>query len=172
MVPTTLPFDEVFYEAAHVWQTQPPHRLIAHILKTYHEPHRADLPELIQLAQRVETRHAEHPLCPVGLGQLLQAMEADLTVHMLKEERVLFPMLVHGADTAAQAPIQVMRHEHNDHEAELHALQVCTHAFELPHDACNSWRILYERVTQFSTELREHIYLENEILFAGSAQRA
>ncbi len=37
--------------------------------------------------------------------------------------------------------------------------------FQLPADACGSWRSLYAGVEKFADDLATHIRIENEILF-------
>lgn len=66
--------------------------MIDHILSRYHEVHRAQLPELIRMARRVEAVHRDHPAVPVGLAAFLENMKQELAEHMFKEEEVLFPM--------------------------------------------------------------------------------
>ena len=48
------------------WDLAPLPELIRFIVSRYHDKLRAELPELIALAERVETRHADAPACPRG----------------------------------------------------------------------------------------------------------
>src|SRR5690606_6316739 len=68
--------------------------LIRHILVRYHERHRVQLPELIYLARKVERVHAGHSECPVDLSDSLAEIQQALESHMMKEEQVLFPLLM------------------------------------------------------------------------------
>ena len=45
-------------------------QLVDHVLSRYHQTARAELPDLISMAQRVEERHAEKSGCPHGLSAL------------------------------------------------------------------------------------------------------
>ena len=99
-----------------------PGALIDHILVRYHEVHRAQLPELIRMAHRVESVHRANPMSPAGLGDLLEEIQAELLSHMQKEENILFPMLKSGGNPFVQHPISVMRSEHVDHGAALDKL--------------------------------------------------
>jgi regulator of cell morphogenesis and NO signaling len=135
--------------------------LIAHILTRYHEVHRREIPELIQLAKRVERVHAEHPDAPAGLADLLEVMLCELTVHMQKEENILFPMMRDG-QTMLFGPIDVMRGEHDEHGETLAAR---TQDFQPPPGSCGSWRALYNGCRKLSDDLMEHIHIENNILF-------
>lgn len=147
------------------WRLATSGELIDHILTRYHDEHRAQLPELIRLARRVEQVHAAHPDCPNGLADHLAAMRQALESHMMKEEQILFPMIGRGLFGPALGPIEVMRHEHIQHGDELERLARLTG--ELPDDACTTWRALHMGLLTLRTDLMEHIHLENNILFEG-----
>lgn len=139
--------------------------LIEHILMRYHDVHRQQLPELIRLANRVETVHSEHPECPLGLANYLEKMQAELEQHMCKEENILFPMLIQGAGSMVSGPVFMMRREHDDHAEHLAMLERLTYGIQHPKGACNTWRALYLGLRTFKEDLMDHIHLENNILF-------
>jgi iron-sulfur cluster repair di-iron protein len=142
-----------------------PSALIAYILRRFHEVHRRQLPELIQLAEKVETVHAGHPEVPRGLTVLLEQMHSELLDHMSKEEGVLFPLLARGGSSFATQPISAMMSEHQEHARRLDELMVLTQQATPPGDACGTWNRLCAATRQFSDDLRQHIRLENEVLF-------
>lgn len=142
-----------------------PGPLIDHILARYHEVHRAQLPELVRMARRVEAVHREHPDVPAGLADFLEQMEQDLLSHMMKEEQVLFPMLKAGGNPFVVQPIGMMRHEHVDHGVALEKLAALTDDATPPAEACNTWRALYAGIAQLNDDLINHIHLENNVLF-------
>ena len=146
-------------------EAQEPAALIDHILARYHEVHRAQLPELIRMARRVEAVHRESPDVPKGLADFLEHMEQELLSHMMKEEQVLFPMLKAGGNAFVVNPITMMRHEHTDHGEALERLAALTHDATPPQGACNTWRALYAGIAQLSEDLINHIHLENNVLF-------
>ena len=139
--------------------------LIDHILTRYHETHRRELPELIRLAAKVEARHAGHPEVPHGLEQLLRQTAQALEEHMVKEELVLFPLLRGGGHPMVHMPIGVMRSEHDEHGARLAQLEALTHDCVVPADGCASWQALYAGLRKLIDEVREHVHLENNVLF-------
>ena len=142
-----------------------PVALIDHILSRYHEVHRAQLPELIRMAHRVESVHRAHPDVPTGLGELLEFMHADLLSHMQKEEGILFPMLKAGGNPFMTQPINVMRAEHVSHMKVIDKLNALTNNATPPAGACNTWRALYTGLGQLIEDLMNHIHLENNVLF-------
>ena len=84
---------------------------------------------------------------------------------MMKEERMLFPMIKNGMGRNAGMPIRVMMMEHEEHEAALAQLLATTDNFTAPADACSSWQQLYADLKTFADDLNDHIELENTILF-------
>jgi len=139
--------------------------LIDHILTRYHETHRRELPELIELAGKVEAVHANHPQVPHGLADMLRQMLGELEVHMKKEELILFPAMRQRAGGGLDAPIAQMRHDHAGHGEQLQQLENMTNGFTLPEGACCSWQALYSGTAKLTNDLMEHIHLENNILF-------
>lgn len=139
-------------------------RLIDHILQRFHEVHREQVPELSRLARRVEAVHKEHPQCPLGLADQLDAMNEELLAHMAKEEQVLFPMM-RALHPAVPTAIRMMRLEHHDHGDHLERLRQLTQEFQAPDGACRTWLALYAGLEQFADDLVEHIHLENNLLF-------
>lgn len=144
---------------------QPTEALIGRILERYHAVHRRELPELVRLARRVEAVHRENPNVPAGLADLLDEMEQEMVSHMMKEERILFPMMLAGQGAMAGGPIAVMRHEHDDHGDRLARIMALTGHATPPPGACTTWRALYAGIQKFAEDLTEHVHLENNVLF-------
>lgn len=146
--------------------SKPLPELIELILTRYHEPLRADLPVLIEAAQRVERVHAAKPTCPKGLAAQLQRLDGELQHHLAKEEQVLFPAIRSGSrGHQVHMPIRVMMQDHEDHGADLAQLRELTGDFTPPPEACGTWRALYAGLAKLERELMEHIHIENNILF-------
>ncbi|HUE85137.1 MAG TPA: hemerythrin domain-containing protein [Vicinamibacterales bacterium] len=147
------------------WDTAPLADLIRFIVTRYHEPLRAELPELIALAERVESRHGEKPACPRGLAAHLKVLDAAVIDHLAKEEKVLFPMILEGYGARTAGPVRVMELEHEEHGINLARIRELTSNLTPPDDACATWQGLYRRLGQLESELLEHIDLENTVLF-------
>lgn len=143
---------------------QDPGELTRFIQAQYHEKHRVQLPALAELAEKVETVHAGQADVPIGLAELLRRMIGELEVHMKKEELILFPA-IRKAVAGLDAPIASMRAEHDDHEAEVERIRQLTGDLALPEGACRSWTRLYTEIAEFLDDLKEHIRLENDVLF-------
>lgn len=145
--------------------------LIDHIVARYHDTHRRELPELVRLAHKVEKVHAGHACAPRGLAALLERMLAELQQHMAKEEMILFPTMKLGGPPL-DAPISVMRHEHDGHGEHLRELEALTNGITLPTGACRTWQALYAGLAKLQDDLMEHIHLENNVLFPRFSRAA
>ena len=147
-----------------LWQNASDSDIIDHILPRYHDTHRRQLEELVPLAEKVAGVHAGK--FPAEVVSLLHTIQNELLSHMMKEERILFPMLKQGAGRAAAMPVRMMMHEDTEHEAALERLLEVTGNLQAPADACRSWQHLYSLAQELVDDLRDHIDLEDNILFA------
>ncbi len=147
------------------WDTAPIPELVAFIVSRYHDRLRDELPQLVALAAKVETKHAAKASCPRGLAQHLTAVHENVLSHLAKEEKILFPLILDGMGRMASGPIRVMEQEHDDHREGLLATRQLTADLTPPEEACTSWRALYLRLDALEADLMEHIHLENNVLF-------
>ena len=145
--------------------TKPIGEIIDFIEEHYHARLRAELPELLTMAEKVERVHASKPTCPRGLASDLRTIHEAILDHLAKEEQALFPIIRSGDRHRAAAPVRVMEQEHEDHGRNLEYLRALTHEFVAPAEACATWKALYLRLNRLSDELMEHIHLENNVLF-------
>jgi regulator of cell morphogenesis and NO signaling len=123
------------------------------------------LPELIAMAEKVESRHGDKPTCPDGLAAHLHLVHGEVLDHLAKEEGILFPMILSGRGRSAVGPVHVMEMEHDDHKRNLDILRTLATGYVPPAEACVTWRALYLGLEQLEQELMEHIHLENHVLF-------
>ncbi|MDO4878448.1 MAG: hemerythrin domain-containing protein [Neisseria sp.] len=147
-----------------IWQTAPLNNITAHIVPRYHDTHRSQLAEMLELGGRLAEAGEEG--FPQDFVPLVQAIQNELLSHMMKEERILFPMIDQGAGSGAAMPIRMMMHEHGDHQGAIARLRQVTGGFALPQNAPETWRRLYALAQEFTADLADHIELEDNILFA------
>ena len=157
--------DAVDNESFDRWDERPLDALIDHILKRFHESHRSEIPRLIEMAERVEKVHHDKATCPKGVAGVLHEMQGELGQHMMKEEQILFPMILSGQGSMATGPVQVMEHEHEEAGKNLARLRELTSDYDPPEEACKTWRALFLGLGQFEKDLMQHIHLENNVLF-------
>lgn len=147
------------------WDERPVAELVDHIEGYYHRRLREELPQLVALAAKVETVHAEKASCPRGLRTHLEAVHEAVLSHLAKEEQILFPMIRSGRGGLAGGPIHVMEAEHEDHGQALQQTRALTGDLVAPPEACSTWQALYLRLRELEIELMDHIHLENNVLF-------
>lgn len=152
--------------------------LADYIVNTHHSYVRKSLPEIRGYAIKVAQVHgSSHPELP-AVQQLVEEVARELTSHMLKEEKVLFPYikdLVAANNTerpsqtahfgTVQNPINMMELEHELVGKNLEEIRMLTNNYTLPDDACASYSLLFRMLEEFENDLHLHIHLENNILF-------
>lgn len=152
--------------------------LADYIVNTHHSYVRKQLPDIKAYAEKVMKVHsALHPEL-VQIHQLVEEIAAELSAHMIKEEKVLFPYIKElvSANSSTQAlhaaafgtvqnPINMMEMEHEMVGNNLAAIRQLSNNYSLPADACGSYNLLYSLLDEFEQDLHLHIHLENNILF-------
>lgn len=152
------------------WAAVPLGGVIDHIIATYHDPLRRDLPELQILAETVLRAHGSKSPVFARVQQIVSDLSADLLAHMMKEEVVLFPAIrrVEAGEPSGvplDAPIGVMQAEHEEAGELLRELRSITGDYRAPAWACATLRALYARLEAFEQAMHVHVHLENNILF-------
>ena len=151
------------------------------IEKTHHVYTRQALSGLEPLVEKVRRVHGEiHPEL-LEIQSLFQALVADLTPHLIKEEQVLFPMLrrMAGAKSwdevddgpgpnSTEGPINCMHREHDAVGAILQRLSVITNNYQVPQGGCSSYQRLFADLKALEQDLHQHIHLENNVLFPNA----
>ena len=161
------------------WLQAPLTALIAEIVDRHHSFVRREIPRLNALAAKVARRHgAGHPEA-IEIESTFGALGDELTLHLMKEEQILFPyitgMATSGTSPAAcfgtvKAPIANMVAEHEDAGTLLETLRGLSNAYRPPADSCPSFQALYAGLAEFERDLHQHIHLENNILFPRAVE--
>lgn len=148
------------------WDKESLPDLIDHILKIYHRPLDEELPRLEFMVRKVHDVHGDkNPKMFAELKQTYVDLKNELDAHMLKEEQILFPMIKGGNGSMAMGPVHVMQMEHDSAGAALKRMRQLTNNYQIPDEACNTWRALWSGLEAFEESLHQHIHLENNILF-------
>jgi regulator of cell morphogenesis and NO signaling len=148
------------------------------IVASHHAYLRQELPRLSVLIAKVAAAHSQkHPEL-VELQQTFAELRLELESHLMKEERVLFP-LVKQLEAAREPfsmhcgtvenPIRVMEHEHESAGSALERIRKLTRNYEAPEDACASFKALFSDLSSLEFDLHRHIHKENNILFPKAA---
>ena len=73
--------------------------------------------------------------------------------------------MIAGMGTVLRHPIARMMQDHEELGELLAFLADLTDDFVPPEGACSTWRALYAGCSKLDADLREHVHLENNILF-------
>jgi regulator of cell morphogenesis and NO signaling len=156
------------------WPAMGPSELVDHLEATHHHYLNGELPRLSALAAKVEGVHGGHHPELADVRSTLEALRDDLEPHLMKEERVLFPMIreLAASDTAPsfhcgtlRNPIGVMAIEHDRAGELLTRLRDLTGGYQVPDDGCASYRMLYVGLEELEADTHLHIHKENNLLF-------
>jgi regulator of cell morphogenesis and NO signaling len=152
------------------WSREPLRVLIDHIVGTYHRPLRDELPRLQAMAAKVAGVHGAKAPHLSRVKALVSELSDDLTLHMQKEERMLFPAIRAIEDDPQlvipiSAPIGVMEQDHDGAGALLSELRAITGEYVAPPWACGTFRALYQGLAELESDMHVHVHLENNVLF-------
>ena len=160
------------------WQKASLGELARHIVEKHHGFTRQEIQRLVPLIAKVMGVHGENH---VELGQiqsLFRGLAQEMTMHMMKEEHMLFPYIeqleiavskgsqpVPPMFGTVQNPVRMMMMEHDSAGQVVRNIREATKGYALPEDACMSYKMLYSALQEFEADLHQHIHLENNILF-------
>ncbi len=165
------------------WQKATLAELAKHIVAKHHEYVRQEIQRLIPLSAKVAGVHGEnHPELET-IQSSFRALAEELTAHLMKEERMLFPYIERlelaassGSHPAASPfgtvknPVRMMMMEHDSAGELLRTMREVSKNYALPADACMSFQMLYRALEEFEADLHQHIHLENNILFPRAVE--
>jgi regulator of cell morphogenesis and NO signaling len=157
--------------------------LADYIVNNHHKYVKESVPFLSEILAKVTAVHWQNHNELIELKENVDELINELTMHMEKEEFVLFPyvkQLTGAARSNASLPtppfgtivnpISMMESEHRAAGDVLKNIEILTNNFTAPEDACTSYRVLFAKLYEFQNDLHQHIHLENNILFPKAIQ--
>ncbi len=148
-------------------------QLADHIETTHHAYLKIELPRLVELADRVATKHGWRDPRLADAAAAVRDLAGEMLCHMQKEEIVLFPLVrqieagvcisLGGGDLAD--PIRQMEAEHEAAGQLTAKLRDLTDGFTPNSEACNTHRALLAGLAEFESDLHRHVHKENNVLF-------
>ena len=154
-------------------------RLISHIMVKHHFYVKQSMPQIQYHIQKVAIKHGERFPYMREVFELFAEVNDDMTQHMEKEEKILFPRIKEAerlfqqneAATISAAfidgPIQVMEVEHDKAGEILYRIRSLTNNYTPPEGACTTFKVSLAELKEFEEDLHQHVHLENNILFPG-----
>jgi regulator of cell morphogenesis and NO signaling len=161
-----------------IWSEQSLASLINHIVRKHHTYCREECLRLEPLLAKVVSKHGKNHPELERVQALFMSLRNELSMHMMKEEQMLFPYITHLEESATykcapprapfgtvQNPVRMMVQEHDNAGHLIRGIRGLTQNFTVPEDACNSFKALYQGLEAFEADLHQHIHLENNLLF-------
>jgi len=153
--------------------------LCDHIESTHHRFLQENLPIISAHADKVARVHGGNNPSLVEIARVFAELRAELEPHLMKEERILFP-LIRQLDSATelpemhchsvQNPIRAMFMEHHSAGAALSKLNELSNSYTPPPQACNTYRALFGELALLEKDTHIHIHKENHILFVKAQE--
>ena len=160
------------------FKSMDPGSLVDYIVRVHHTYVRENVPLLREFTAKVAKVHGHANPEVVRIAELFDALGAELTEHMMKEESILFPYikrLVVSKERkesvapppfgSVQNPIAMMEHEHETAGNILAEIRRLSSEYSPPDHACTTYKVAYLKLEEFEGDLHKHIHLENNILF-------
>lgn len=161
-------------EDATDYVSMPLDELADHIVETHHAFLVRELPRLQEMSAKVARVHGDKDGRLIELAAAVHAVADELSSHMMKEERILFPVIRQLAQTDSLPPmpfgtlanpIRAMEAEHDTAGSGLEDMRRLSDAYTPPDWACNTYRALLDGLHELELDLHQHIHKENNILF-------
>lgn len=152
--------------------------LSEYIVKRHHAYVKGNIPFLKASLDKICDVHGtKHPEL-LEVSKLFNESAGELTMHMQKEEIMLFPYIQKmekakkdGTRPAGSPfgsvsnPIAMMVAEHETEGKRFDQIAHITGNYIPPVDACTTYRAALNQLNEFENDLHRHIHLENNILF-------
>lgn len=157
--------------------------LVDYILNNHHQYVRRMIPVITLHADKVASVHGKNHPETLEIADFFLAVRDELQMHMMKEERILFPYIkqlekskkdnekiVPPPFGTIRNPVSMMEMEHQSAGDAMYNIRELSGNYNPPSDACNTFKALYSELKEFEEDLHKHIHLENNILFPKSVE--
>lgn len=152
--------------------------LVDHIQNRHHAYVEEKTPVIRQYLERICNVHGNRHPELLRIREIFNEIGGELAVHLKKEELMVFPYIKkmvkakgEGAEVkppvfgTINSPVKHLMADHADEGEKMETIGRLSNKFEAPDDACNTYRVAYQLLSEFRTDLHRHIHLENNILF-------
>jgi regulator of cell morphogenesis and NO signaling len=174
----SLPLETGADDEASRW---PISTLIDVIVSTHHAYVRAALPVIAKHLAKLDEVHGSRHSELARVAATFRQVAADLMLHMVKEEQVLFPYVRHLAEAGdddverepspfgtVANPIRMMEREHEEAGNGMRLIRMLTNDYTAPADGCTTYAVTMAELREFERDLHRHVHLENNVLFPAA----
>jgi regulator of cell morphogenesis and NO signaling len=165
-------------ESSHAYNQWSLDFLADYIVNQHHAYAKKRIPVMNAMAEAVVAALGEALPEVSAVETIWKTLSGELVMHMQKEELMLFPYIKRlvrnqekgGAISpprfgSAAELIRSMEDEHGATGDQLAELERLTNGFTPPEDACGTFQSLYAYLDGFQKDTKQHVHLENNILF-------
>lgn len=146
--------------------------LCDYIQNTHHKVVEKLLPQLRAYTEKIANVHGGNHSELIDIADIFSKLNSELSVHLKKEEDVLFPAIKDFLNTKSENSKQIiiseitrMKGEHEAAGGGMDRINELSNNYKLPVDACNTYSVAYKLLREFEDDLHIHVHLENNILF-------
>lgn len=146
--------------------------LIDHIIQKHHRYIQEELPQLSPYVTKVFRVHGQTESHLSTVHRLFHELKLELEQHIIKEETLVFPLIKKYEQNSTQENLilaierlEELEQEHDGAGDLIKELRIITNDFTPPEHACRTYRMVYNRLEDFESDLFQHVHLENNILF-------
>lgn len=136
--------------------------IVNHIIKRYHKPLQEELKNLSPFITKVSRKHGEHQPNLIRLHELFFQFKEEMLNHLIEEEQTVFPQMIQGE---TQMDTSTLINDHLKAGNLLKEMHDITFGFSVPENACNTYRMVFNRLEALESDTLSHIHLENHVLF-------
>ena len=148
-------------------------QLADYIVRVHHTYVKFNMPQIYNYVLRVSNKHGDRFPFMQQVYLLFAELQEEMTQHMLKEERILFPRIKQLEQRQTtnvplefyQAPIEIMEEEHDRAGSIMEQIRELTNNYTAPEGACTTFKLSLASLQAFEADLHQHVHLENYILF-------
>ncbi len=154
------------------WVEVPLDELVDQILNVHHAYLYENLPKISELTTKILRVHGEkHPKLS-RVHKLFHIIKMELEAHLIEEETIQYPAireyLINNREIDLNKAINIVEQLQDEHTGAgniLKELRKITNDYEVPANACTTYRLTYNKLEEMESDLFQHIHLENNILF-------
>lgn len=157
--------------------------LMDFIVNTHHAYLHENMGQIAGYTRKIAEVHGSNHPEVLEIAEIFSKIVTDLADHLRYEQEVFFPAIKrcdaagksHAVPDATdlesiRAGLGKLQQEHEEVGEAIHRIRHLAKDYEIPGDACNTFRLTYQKLKEFEDDLHRHVHLENNILFPKAAQ--
>ena len=160
------------------YQDWPLEFLVDYIYQVYHKSVEEKFPIIKKKLNEVAHKYGSKNPEIHEIEKLFNEGIQELSIHMKKEEHILFPyvkMLAEAKNNnqpiknpsfiTVENPIFLMQEDHNHEGKRYDKITKLSNSYKVPEGVDNSYKELYKMLEKFDKDLKTHLHLESNVLF-------